>query len=119
MNKSHEDIINELYEGEIEEQDEIADQEEFDDIEYRTKDTIRKFQFNSKTESLLTHQFPETTVTSGTTSTNVHSGTTSFEIAPGEGKVPTNIMRDKDWDVKAFPTLYPNAKNFPTKIVQH
>jgi len=97
---------NDSHEEKIEEQNEIIDEEDLDDIIYRTKDVIRKFQFDLGTESVLTHQFPETTVTSP----NTQSGTASFEIAPGEGKVPTNIMRENDWDVKAFPTLYPTGK---------
>ena len=40
-------------------------------------------------------------------------------IAPGEGKVPSNLMRDTDWDINAFPTLFPNGKfglNFKRKV---
>ena len=30
-------------------------------------------------------------------------------IAPGEGKIPTSIMRDKNWDVGGFPQLHPSG----------
>ena len=36
--------------------------------------------------------------------------TEPFVLAPGEGMVPTNIMRDKDWDTKGWPCLHPSGK---------
>jgi hypothetical protein len=38
--------------------------------------------------------------------------TKDIEVAPGEGKRPNDIMREKDWDVKAFPHLHnPDGSN--------
>ena len=38
--------------------------------------------------------------------------TKDIEIAPGEGKRPNDIMREKDWDIKAFPHLHnPDGSN--------
>ena len=40
----------------------------------------------------------------------------SIEIAPGEDKIPTNILREKDSDVKAIPKYFPTGRfgmNFP------
>ena len=34
----------------------------------------------------------------------------SIEIAPGEGKIPSNLMRDENFDVKAFPKYHPSGK---------
>ena len=34
---------------------------------------------------------------------------TSF--APGEGKIPTNILKEDNWDVKSFPNIHPTGKN--------
>ena len=34
-----------------------------------------------------------------------------FSIAPGEGKVPTNMLEEKDWDLKSFPCLLPDGNN--------
>ena len=34
----------------------------------------------------------------------------SFPIAPGEGKIPTSLMRDSNWDVDAFPHLHPTGQ---------
>ena len=33
------------------------------------------------------------------------------DIAPGEGKIPTNILEEIDWDVKSFPCLLPDGNN--------
>ena len=30
-------------------------------------------------------------------------------VAPGEGKQPTNILNEDDWDIKSFPGLHPDA----------
>ena len=32
-------------------------------------------------------------------------------VAPGEGGRPINLLMDKDWEVKAFPHLFPDGKN--------
>ena len=34
----------------------------------------------------------------------------SVSLAPGEGKIPTNIMRDENWDINAFPLLFPSGQ---------
>ena len=34
----------------------------------------------------------------------------SVKIAPGEGKVPSNILREDHFDVKAFPKHHPDGK---------
>ena len=37
-------------------------------------------------------------------------GKNSIKIAPGEGKVPSNILREDHFDVKAFPKHHPDGK---------
>ena len=34
----------------------------------------------------------------------------NFSFAPGEGKVPKNILVDDDWDIKAWPSLHPDGR---------
>ena len=34
----------------------------------------------------------------------------AFTVAPGENKIPSNWMRNKDFDVKAFPCKHPSGK---------
>ena len=38
-----------------------------------------------------------------------HNETVSF--APGEGKIPTNILKEKCWDINSFPHLFPSGSN--------
>ena len=33
-----------------------------------------------------------------------------ISLAPGEGKIPCNLMRDENWDINAFPLLFPTGK---------
>ena len=43
----------------------------------------------------------------------------SIVVAPGEGKIPTNIMREEHMDVKAFPRHHPSGRfglHHPRKI---
>lgn len=34
-----------------------------------------------------------------------------LNIAPGEGRTPTSVFYQKDWETLAFPTLFPDGKN--------
>ena len=34
-----------------------------------------------------------------------------FSVAPGEGKKPTDILKEEDWDLKSFPGLHPEGEN--------
>jgi hypothetical protein len=34
----------------------------------------------------------------------------ALNIAPGEGKIPSNLMREDCWDVNAFPLLFPSGR---------
>ena len=38
------------------------------------------------------------------------NNTNSYSIATGEGKIPSNMMRDNDWDINAFPHLHPTGR---------
>ena len=35
----------------------------------------------------------------------------NVSFAPGEGKVPENILMTKNWDIDAFPMKHPDGKN--------
>jgi hypothetical protein len=77
--------------------------EEILETEYLTKDTVRKYQLTDYNKSLcLSNMFPEM---------SAPDCNNSVIVAPGEGKVPKNILYDDDWDIKAFPHLNsPNGK---------
>ena len=36
---------------------------------------------------------------------------TGLSFAPGEGKIPTSILSEEDWDIKSFPNLHPTGTN--------
>ena len=69
-------------------------------MEYRTKDPVRKQQFDYDQSTCMTRRFPEAIPDND-----------MMAFAPGEGKVPTNILKEEDWDVKAFPNLHPTGTN--------
>lgn len=43
-------------------------------------------------------------------SKQTNDGKKMIEIAPGEGKIPSNIMREQFFDVRAFPKHHPSGK---------
>ncbi len=47
---------------------------------------------------------------SNTSVRTVSENNAVFEIAPGEGKIPTNWLKDENFDVMAFPCLFPSGQ---------
>ena len=35
----------------------------------------------------------------------------SLNFAPAEGKIPSNILKDENWDINSFPNLHPTGRN--------
>ena len=88
-----------------EEKEEEKEADEKEEIEYLTKDAVRKWQFDYNKSLCLTNKYPEVTAAG-------NNDIPIIQIAPGEGKKPRDIMKDKDWDIKAFPHLNnPDGKN--------
>ena len=80
-------------EDEINEQNNSDEEAEREDFEYRKKDVIRKYQFDYDLSTCMVPKFPEAIP-------EIPDKGLSF--APGEGKIPTNILKEDDWDVKIF-----------------
>ena len=74
---------------------------EQDEEEYRTKDPVRNKQFDYDHSTTMLPRFPEAGI----------SNNESFSFALGEGKIPNNILKVKDWDINSFPNLFPSWKN--------
>ena len=89
-------------EDQIEEDEYESDELEREDFEYRTNDTVRKYQFDYDMETCILPKFPE-----AIPETAEHQ----ISVAPGEEIVPTNILREDNWDVKSFPSIHPSGKN--------
>ena len=79
------------------------DCEEADEEEYRKKDPIRKYQIDYGKSICLVDKFPESCVDEAPADT--------FVFAPGEGKIPENILQTKNWDTLAFPMKHADGKN--------
>ena len=47
---------------------------------------------------------------SSTKHQRIGDSNSSVKIAPGEGKIPTNLMREENFDVKGFPKHYPTGR---------
>ena len=84
----------------MEDQMEDIDKEE---AYYQDTDPVKKWQFQYNRSTCFNHDYPEIDYKED----NLERVT----IAPGEGKYPTNILKEKDWDLKAFPALLPDGKN--------
>ena len=78
------------------------DEETKDELEYQMKDPIRKYQFNYDKSVCLTKNYPEAAEIE-----NCHT----YSFAPGEGKIPENVLMTKDWDILTFPMKNPDGKN--------
>ena len=72
---------------------------EKEEEEYVKKDPIRKFQYDYNKTTCMTNKFPES-----------DSGS-ALSFAPAEGKIPTSILKDEDWDINSFPNLHPTGQN--------
>ena len=84
-----------------------SDKADEDEIDQKEKDTIKKFQFDHNRNTCLTSNYPEAEVDD-----NGKRATFQEELsfAPAEGNYPTNILEEKDWDIKSWPMLHPDGK---------
>ena len=77
--------------------------EEDEEKEYLEKDPIAKSQFNYNRSTCFGNDHPEIGVEENTNE--------PIKVAPGQGKIPRSILQEEDFDVKAFPCLFPDGKN--------
>ena len=67
-------------------------------------DPVRRQHFNYHANSVLVNGHPEILLDdNGNQVADLH-------FAPAEGKIPENFLDQKDWDIKSWPTLYPDGK---------
>ena len=77
--------------------------------------SVKRFQHDLRQETCMSDKYPEMSVVINKTDQQMNKkarddSICSFPIAPGEGKIPTNLMRDTNWDVDAFPHLHPTGQ---------
>ena len=56
---------------------------------------------------MFLNDFPELDVTEQSSKTNE----IKISLAPGENKIPSNIVYEQIWEEKCFPGLFPDGKN--------
>merc|ERR1712055_351203 len=76
-----------------------SDIDQKEEEELVRKDPIRKFQYDYTRSTCMTNKFPEADFGS------------ALDFAPAEGKIPTSILKDKDWDINSIPNLHPTGQN--------
>jgi hypothetical protein len=78
---------------------EEEEKEKKEEEDYVKKDPIRKFQYDYNKTTCMTNKFPEA------------DSESALNFAPAEGKIPTSILKDEDWDINSFPNLHPTGQN--------
>ena len=79
------------------------DEAEEEELEYQQKDPVKRWQFDYNRSTCFNDEYPEIGYKDDLAQ--------SISVAPGEGKVPSNILQETDWDIKSFPCLFPDGKN--------
>ena len=91
------DVIDTLNTSNIESDDQVEEEE---------IDPIRKHQFDHNRNTCLTNNYPEAAVDKDG---KVVRQLEELAFAPAEGNCPTNILEEKDWDIKSWPSLHPDG----------
>ena len=89
---------------EINTEESVDEKKEKDEEEdYITNDPVAKNQFNYNRSTCFSHNHPEIDVE--------ENSTDPVQVAPGQGKLPKNMLQDEHFEVKSFPCLFPDGKN--------
>ena len=76
---------------------------EDEEEEYIKKDPIAKNQFNYNKSTCFSHNHPEISVEENTSE--------PVQVAPGQGKIPNDLLQEEHLDAKSFPCFFPDGKN--------
>jgi hypothetical protein len=88
------------------EDDELPnDNDEAEETNNISKDTIRRHQFDHNRNTCMTNNYPEMF-----TDENGRKNSSELSFAPAEGNHPTNLLDEKDWDIKSWPALHPDGR---------
>ena len=71
--------------------------------QYEKYDSVKKWQFQYNKSTCFSNNYPEISYK--------EDDTGRIAVAPGEGKCPSNILDEKDWDLKSFPCLLPDGES--------
>ena len=81
-----------------------------DELEYIEHGAVCKWQYTQ--DVLMDNMFPENQI-NVQADDNSEIANIEYEgvsVGPGEGQMPTNILAEKDWDMKNFSRRFPNGK---------
>ena len=95
----------ELVEASETKEDHKNDKEIDDETDDTTLDAVRRQQFDHNRNTCMMNNYPEML-----TDKNGKSNNETLSFAPAEGNCPTNILEEKDWDIKSWPALLPDGK---------
>ena len=65
-------------------------------------EAVKSNQFDQAQNFLMADDHPESRVQTASSK--------DLQLAPGEGKIPSSLMRDDSWDIGGFPNLHPSGK---------
>ena len=77
-----------------------------DEAQYIENDPVKKMQFDHNVSTCLTNKFPEMLLDDDGKEILSEE---DFSFAPAEGKTPKNFLSQKDWDIKAWPSVHPDG----------
>ena len=89
------------------EDNESEDIEEKRENNFIANDPVRKHQLDHNRNTCLINNYPEIFVDQNGTRIN-NEGIT---FAPAEGNYPANILNERNWDIKSWPSLHPDGRN--------
>ena len=106
-------VQTEIEGGTVENTDSLEVADETEEIDYITKDPARKWQFDYNATTSFCNHFPELDVKEDSSQEveKENEQVLQVSLAPGDGKIPSDILDEKDWDLKSFPSLHPNGQN--------
>ena len=79
-------------------------------MDYMKEDAIQKWKFDFDRTTTFINDYPELDIKETCSQNKNDPLNDPIIVAPGEGKIPTNILEQKDWDVQSFPGLHPDGK---------
>ena len=89
----------------VEDIENTATSEDAEELEYIKKDPVKRNQSNIGSSYFLAHESLP-----GEVLKNRHDEEKSVTVAPGEGQIPANILREKHPFVLHFPCLFPDGR---------
>ena len=104
---------NEDTQNDILDETETGTESDKEEEDYIQNDAARKWQFDYNASTFFANDFPELDVfeEQGENSNENDKCEGPIHVAPGEGKRPTDILKEEDWDLKSFPGLQPDGEH--------